>query len=169
MTATKSTAGKDTLQLTSSAFRQGDIIPVQYTCEGEDLSPPLEWSGAPLETRSFALICDDPDAPRGTWVHWMLYNLPGDAIRLETGVPVGPELPSGARQGLNDSGDLGYGGPCPPPGYLHRYFFRLHALDSMLGLPAGLHRADLEKAMSGHILAQGSLMGTFQRHRSSKE
>jgi len=165
MTATTSTAGKDTLRLTSSAFRQGDVIPVQFTCEGEDLSPPLEWSGAPLETRSFALICDDPDAPRGVWVHWLLYNLPGDTVRLEAGVPIGPELPSGARQGLNDSGDLGYGGPCPPPGYLHRYFFRLHALDAVLGLPPGLHRADLEKAMSGHILVQSSLMGTFQRHR----
>ena len=152
-------------ELTSRDFRHGEPIPAGFTCEGDGRSPALAWSGVPVETRSFALVCDDPDAPRGTWQHWLLYNLPAEAVELDAGVPPKPELPSGARQGINDSGDVGYGGPCPPPGKPHRYFFRLHALDIMLNLPPGVSRADLDQAMAGHVLAVGTLMGTYERPR----
>ena len=154
-----------TLELASSDFRHGERIPERFTCDGEDLSPALAWHGVPVETRSFALICDDPDAPRGTWVHWLLYNLPAEAAELGAGVPRLPELPSKARQGINDGGDVGYGGPCPPAGKPHRYFFRLHALGTSLNLPPGVNRADLEQAMAGHVLAVGTLMGTYERRR----
>jgi hypothetical protein len=163
MTAPRDDSPTRHLALTSSAFRDGESIPVRHACDGEDLSPPLAWTGAPVETRTFALVCEDPDAPRGTWVHWLLWNLPADACELGQGVPPRPELPSGARQGLNDGGDLGYGGPCPPPGKPHRYFFRLYALDTALNLPPGVNRPDLEAAMAGHILAQGTTMGTYER------
>jgi Raf kinase inhibitor-like YbhB/YbcL family protein len=165
MTAPRDESPTKRLVLTSSAFRDGERIPVRHTCDGEDLSPPLAWTGVPVETRSFALICDDPDAPRGTWVHWLIWNLPADAIELAEGVPPQPELRSGARQGLNDGGELGYSGPCPPPGKPHRYFFRLHALDTSLNLPAGVHRAELEEAIRGHVLARGTLMGTYERRK----
>jgi Raf kinase inhibitor-like YbhB/YbcL family protein len=151
------------LTLTGPAFRDGETVPVAHTCDGENLSPPLAWTGAPVETRTFALICEDPDAPRGTWVHWLLWNLPADAVELGPGMPPRPELPSGARQGLNDGGDLGYGGPCPPRGPAHRYFFRLYSLDTSLNLPPGVNRSDLDAAMAGHILAQGTLMGMYGR------
>jgi hypothetical protein len=151
------------MNLQSSAIRQGQPIPVVHTCDGEDLSPDLAWSESPATTRSFALVMDDPDAPRGVWVHWVLFNLPADAIELAPGVPRLPELPSGARQGVNDSGDVGYTGPCPPPGRPHRYFFRLYALDSALNLPPGINRSDLDEAMTGHILDEATLMGTYQR------
>ena len=154
-----------TLELVSGDFRHGERIPERFTCDGEDVSPALAWHGVPVETRSFALICDDPDAPRGTWVHWLLYNLPAEAAELGAGVPGLPELPSRARQGINDGGDVGYGGPCPPAGKPHRYFFRLHALDTSLNLPPGVNRADLEQAMAGHVLAVGTLMGTYERRR----
>jgi Raf kinase inhibitor-like YbhB/YbcL family protein len=154
------------IQLTSPAFGYGSRIPDIYTCEGEDISPPLGWSGRPLEARSLALVCDDPDAPRGTWVHWVLYNLPVDVVELAQGIPAVPELPSGARQGRNDSGGIGYMGPCPPPGKPHRYFFRLYALDIMLGLQPGIKKAELEAAMDQHILGQGTLMGTYQRGKA---
>jgi Raf kinase inhibitor-like YbhB/YbcL family protein len=154
-----------TLELVSGDFRHGERIPERFTCDGEDLSPALAWHGVPVETRSFALVCDDPDAPRGTWVHWLLYNLPAEAAELGAGVPSLPELPSKARQGINDGGDVGYGGPCPPAGKPHRYFFRLHALDTSLNLPPGVNRADLEQAMAGHVLAVGTLMGTYERRR----
>jgi Raf kinase inhibitor-like YbhB/YbcL family protein len=153
------------LTLTSSAFRDGEPIPVIHSCDGEDLSPQLAWTGAPVETRTFALICDDPDAPRGTWVHWLISNLGADTVELGQGVPPRPQLPSGARQGLNDGGDLGYAGPCPPPGAPHRYFFRLYSLDTALNLPPGVNRSDLEAAMRGHILARGTIMGTYQRRK----
>ncbi len=165
MTAPRDESPTSRLALTSSAFRDGEPIPLQHTCDGEDFSPPLVWTGVPVETRSFALICDDPDAPHGTWVHWLLWSLPADACEIGPGVPPRPELPSGARQGLNDGGDLGYGGPCPPPGNPHRYFFRLHALDTALNLPPGVNRSDLESAMEGHVLAQGTIMGTYQRSK----
>jgi Raf kinase inhibitor-like YbhB/YbcL family protein len=152
-----------TIQLTSPAFTHGAVIPQAHTCEGEDLSPPLTWSGVPVERRSLALVCDDPDAPRGTWVHWVLYNLPGETIELSPGVPMVPELPSGARQGRNDSGEIGYSGPCPPPGKPHRYYFRLYALDIMLTLPHGVSKAELEEAIADHVIAQGTLMGVYQR------
>jgi Raf kinase inhibitor-like YbhB/YbcL family protein len=152
------------IQLTSAAFAFGDKIPVRFTCEGDDVSPPLQWRGAPLEARSFALIMDDPDAPRGTWVHWLLYNIPAAAVELTQAVPTLPETPSGARHGRNTAGDMAYAGPCPPPGKPHRYFFRLYALDTLLSLTPGASRAELEEAMNQHILGQGELMGTYQ-HR----
>lgn len=165
MTAPRDGSTTQRLALTSSAFRDGEPVPVRHTCDGEDLSPPLAWTGVPVETRTFALICDDPDAPRGTWVHWLIWNLPADAVELGEGVPPRPELSSGARQGLNDSGDLGYGGPCPPPGKPHRYFFRLYALDTALNLSPGVNRSDLEAAIDGHVLAQGTVMGTYERRK----
>jgi Raf kinase inhibitor-like YbhB/YbcL family protein len=150
--------------LTSATFPPGGPIPRPYTCDGEARSPALAWSEMPVETRSFALICDDPDAPRGTWVHWMLFNLPADAVELAPAVPQAPELPSGARQGINDGGDVGYGGPCPPHGHgPHRYFFRLYALDTMLNLPPEVKRPELDNAMTGHILAEATVMGTYGR------
>ena len=151
------------MKLSSSAFRPGEPIPRDHTCEGADRSPQLGWSEIPVDTRSFALVCDDPDAPRGIWVHWVLFNLPADAVELGTGVPQAPELPSGARQGINDSGDVGYGGPCPPRGKPHRYYFRLYALDCALNLPPGINRSDLDEAIAGHVLADATLMGTFAR------
>jgi Raf kinase inhibitor-like YbhB/YbcL family protein len=153
------------VQLTSASFREGEPIPPEFTCDGKDRSPALGWSEVPVETRSFVLICDDPDAPRGTWVHWLLYNLPAQAIELQPGVPAKPELPSGARQGINDSGNLGYGGPCPPPGKPHRYFFRLYALDTALNLAPGINRPDLDAATEGHVLASCTLMGTYERRK----
>ena len=151
------------MALTSAAFEQGAGIPPVYTCEGDNSSPPLAWRGAPVGARSYALVCEDPDAPRGTFVHWVLYNLSADAVELQAGVPVEPELPSGARQGRNTGGKMGYMGPCPPPGSPHRYFFRLYALDISLNLAPGASREQLEQAMDQHILAQGMLMGTYQR------
>ena len=151
------------IQLTSPDFTHGGAIPPACSCEGENVSPGLTWSGVPVERRSLALICEDPDAPRGTWVHWVLYNLPGESAELSRGVPGLPELPSGARQGRNDSGEIGYSGPCPPSGMPHRYYFRLYALDILLTLPHGVSKAELERAMTDHILAQGTLMGVYQR------
>ena len=151
------------MKLVSQAIRPGQPIPAIHSCEGEDRSPPLAWDEVPTETRSLALIADDPDAPRGTYVHWVLFNLPADSIELAAGVPTRPELPSGARQGLNDAGDVGYRGPCPPRGNPHRYVFRLYALDCALSLPPGINRSDLDAAMVGHILAEASLAGTYQR------
>src|SRR6266540_1402431 len=123
--------------LTSTAFTDGAAIPVKYTCDGADVSPPLAWSGAPAGTKSFALICDDPDAPRGTWVHWVLFNLPAQEKELAEGTPTSARLPNSARQGKNDFGNIGYGGPAPPKGKPHRYFFKLYALDQTLDLPEG--------------------------------
>ena len=165
MTAPRDDSPTSSMVLASAAFRDGEPVPVRHTCDGDDLSPPLAWTGMPVGTRTFALICDDPDAPRGTWLHWLLWNLPADAVELGEGVPPRPELPSGARQGLNDGGDIGYGGPCPPPGKPHRYYFRLYALDSALNLPPGVNRPELETAMEGHVLAHAFTMGTYERRK----
>jgi Raf kinase inhibitor-like YbhB/YbcL family protein len=151
------------IEFTSTAFQQGAPIPKQYTGDGGDKSPPLRWSEPPGGTKSIALICDDPDAPRGTWVHWVLFNLPAQTRELEEGVPTTATLPSGAKQGKNDFGNLGYGGPAPPKGKPHRYFFKLYALEVAPDLASGVTRAELEHAIKGHILAQGQLMGTYQR------
>jgi len=151
------------MKLTSTTFAAGQPIPRSCTCDGADRSPQLAWSDFPLDRRSFALVCDDPDAPRGTWVHWVLFNLPADAVELAPGVPRAPELPSGARQGVNDAGEVGYGGPCPPRGGPHRYFFRLYALDCALNLSPGVTRRELDEAMASHILAEATHMGTYQR------
>ncbi len=151
-----------TFQLTSPAFAPGGPIPRKYTCDGEDISPPLQWRDPPQGTQSFALIADDPDAPRGTWIHWVLYNVPANARSLSEAVPPDAELPDGSRHGQNSWKRLGYGGPCPPGG-THRYFFKLYALDTMLDLPAGATKKQLLKAMEGHILAQAEVMGTYTR------
>ena len=151
------------IQITSTAFAEGQPIPDKYTCAGPNVSPPLTWSGAPAGTKSFALITDDPDAPMGTWVHWVIYNLPPATTSLAENAPQSPELPNGAKQGVNDFGQIGYGGPCPPPGKPHRYFFKIYALDATLDLKSGATTKEVLKAMDGHILAEGQLMGTFQR------
>lgn len=152
-----------TITLTSPAFQSGGTIPEGYTCKGQDLSPPLEWTGVPAGTQSLALLCEDPDAPGGLFVHWVLYNLPATMDSLAEGVPPLPSLANGARQGKNGFGRVGYDGPCPPPGSTHRYFFRLYALDTVLDLPPEATREQLLKAMEGHILAWGELMGRFGR------
>ena len=151
------------IEVTSTSFQQGMSIPKQYTGDGVDQSPPLFWSELPSGTKSIALIYDDPDAPRGTWVHWVLYNLPASARSLPEGVPKQNELADGTRQGRNDFARVGYGGPCPPRGPAHRYLFKLYALDARLDLKPGASKADLEKAMATHILAQGQLMGRYKR------
>ncbi len=149
--------------LKSTAFRAGGEIPARYTCSGADVSPSLSWSGTPSGARSFALIVDDPDAPGGTWVHWLMWNLPASLFAVPEGMPAQWGLRNGICQGRNDFGRVGYGGPCPPPGKRHRYYFRLHALDAMLNLPAGSGRRELERAMTQHILERAEWMGTFRR------
>ncbi len=145
------------IELNSSAFDEGGTIPEQYTCEGADLSPPLSWDGVPGEAQSLVLIADDPDAPAGTWVHWVLFNIPPGTTQL-------PEDVSGVgTEGMNDFNRPGYGGPCPPPGSSHRYFFKLYALDTSLDLPPEARKKDVVQAMEGHVLAQGQLMGKFSR------
>ncbi len=154
--------------LTSGSFAHGGEIPVRHTCEGEDVSPPLTWTEPPAGTRSLALVVDDPDAPdpkapRVVWSHWALYDLPPETRGLPEGISAS-ELPSGTRLGLNDWKRPGYGGPCPPIGR-HRYFFKLYALDSPLGDRGAITKADLEKAMKGHVLGETQLMGTYQKLR----
>jgi Raf kinase inhibitor-like YbhB/YbcL family protein len=150
------------INVTSTAFKEGQPIPKQYTCDGINISPPLEWSGLPKTAKTIAIICDDPDAPVGTWVHWVLYNLPADKIGLIENTPATETLSGGGVQGTNDFQKIGYGGPCPPSG-THRYFFKLYALDAELSLKPGSTKADLEKAMESHIVSQGQLMGTYRR------
>jgi hypothetical protein len=151
------------IQLTSTAFAEGKPIPAKYTCDGADVSPPLKWSSVPEGTKSLALISDDPDAPVGTWVHWVIYNIPPDATELAEGVPKSETLTNGATQGMTDFKRVGYGGPCPPQGGPHRYFFKLYALDTTLSLKRGATKQELLRTMEGHILAEGQLMGTYQR------
>ena len=150
------------IKITSSEFENGGKITVKYTCDGEDISPPLRWQGVPNGTKSFALICDDPDAPMGTWVHWVLFNVPAEVTELPENVPSQPTLANGAVHGINDFRNYGYGGPCPPSG-THRYFFKVYALDAKLGLKAGVTKAQLLDAMEGHVLAKGELMGKYSR------
>lgn len=150
------------MKITSTAFEEGDLIPRQYTCDGEDISPPLEWADLPEGTQSLALICDDPDAPSGTWVHWVVFNLPADAAGLPERVPMEPEIGNGGRQGRNDFRRIGYGGPCPPGG-THRYYFKLYALDAFLDEDPGITRDELLEAMEGHILVKSELMGRYRR------
>lgn len=154
------------LTLTSTAFRHNGEIPEQYTCDGEDISPPLSWSGVPDGTQSLVLIVDDPDAPdpkapKMTWVHWVLYNLPPDTTSLAEDLD--PEdLPKGTLEGVNDWKRTGYGGPCPPMGR-HRYFHKLYALDTVLPDMNRPTKARIESAMQGHILSQAEIVGTYQR------
>jgi Raf kinase inhibitor-like YbhB/YbcL family protein len=151
------------LHVTSTAFAEGQPIPSRHAYDQQDVSPALQWSDVPPAAKSLALICDDPDAPVGTWVHWVLYDLPPVGTGLAEGVAKTPQLENGAKQGVNDYKKTGYGGPCPPPGKPHRYFFKLYALDTMPDLKPGLTKKELLKAMEGHVLAEGELMGTYQR------
>jgi len=150
------------IKITSPAFEDGGLIPAKYTCDGADISPPLQWGAVPEGTRSIALISDDPDAPVGTWVHWVLFNLPAEAAELAENIPPEKTLPNGASQGVSDFGRIGYGGPAPPSG-THRYFFKIYALDTQIDLAPGADKARLLKAMQGHILAQGQLIGKYSR------
>jgi Raf kinase inhibitor-like YbhB/YbcL family protein len=167
---------RQTITLRSPAFEDGGMIPQTFTCDSSDRSPPLEWSGVPASARSLVLICDDPDAPLGTWSHWVVFNLAPQVRALKEGVPPGETIAAAAadeskagddnspkaRQGTNDFGKLGYGGPCPPSG-THRYFFRLYALDIPLDLGSSVKRGQVLKAIEGHILAEGRLMGKYKR------
>jgi Raf kinase inhibitor-like YbhB/YbcL family protein len=148
--------------LVSPAFRPGAEIPRQHTCDGEDLSPALIWQGAPPGTKSFALIADDPDAPAGTWVHWVLYNVPADVSQLAPGTPKDDTLSNGAQQGRNDFRKVGYDGPCPPPGKPHHYSFRLYALDARLNLKPRVTKSDVLRAMNGRVLGEAELIGTYK-------
>lgn len=150
-------------RIDSPAFQDQGEIPKKYTCDGEDLSPPLVWAEPPQGTKSFALIADDPDAPMGTWVHWVVYSIPSASSGLPEGVPKTEILSDGSRQGRTDFGDVGYGGPCPPPGRAHRYFFKLYALDETPTLSPGLTKAELLVAINEHILAQAERVGLYQR------
>jgi len=150
------------MTIISPAFSEGETIPVQYTCDGNDISPPLTWSDPPDGTVSFALISDDPDAPMGTWVHWVVYDIPADVSGLPENVPEKPALDNGAVQGVNDFGSIGYGGPCPPSG-IHRYYFKLYAIDAKLGLKSGAAKDMVLEAMRGHVLAEAQLMGRYSR------
>lgn len=150
-------------KISSTSFPAGGDIPKKFTCDGADLSPELSWMDAPSGTQSFALIADDPDAPVGTWTHWVLFDLPPSTTSLPEGVSKVEELPDGARQGRNDFHKVGYGGPCPPPGKPHRYFFKVYALDQKLHLKPRASKKELEHAMQGHILAQAEFMGKFGR------
>ena len=150
------------IKLTSSAFEDGGMIPARYTCDGENISPPLEWDGVPDGTKSIAIICDDPDAPGGMWVHWVLFDLPASTKELEENIDDDETLTCGTRQGITDFGGVGYGGPCPPSG-THRYYFKLYALDKKLDVVSLLDKEHLLKEMAGHILGEGSLMGKYKR------
>ena len=149
--------------LSTTAFQPGSDIPRKYTCQGADVSPALAWTDAPAATQSFALIADDPDAPVGTWVHWVLYDLPPGTHQLPEGVAKTEEVPGGGRQGVNDFGNVGYGGPCPPAGNAHRYFFKLYALKAKLNLKAGVTKKQVEQAMQGQVLAEVQLVGKYKR------
>jgi len=150
------------IEITSQAFEEETMIPEKYTCDGIDVSPPLAWASVPESTKTLALICDDPDAPMGTWVHWVLFNLPASINELPESVPTDEELENGAKQERNDFRRIGYGGPCPPGG-THRYYFKLYALDTEINLEAGAKKSQLLESMEGHILAEGQLMGRYKR------
>ncbi|MBW8000934.1 MAG: YbhB/YbcL family Raf kinase inhibitor-like protein [Planctomycetes bacterium] len=150
------------IKITSAAFEEGGMIPSKYTCDGDDVSPPLQFDGIPDGTRAIALIADDPDAPMGTWVHWVLYNLSAHTTELPENMLDDETLPDGTRQGVTDFGKTGYGGPCPPSG-THRYYFKIYALDKKIDVVIVLDKDELLKQMQGHIIAQGQLMGKYKR------
>jgi hypothetical protein len=151
------------IKLKTTSFTPGGFIPKRFTCEGADVSPALAWTDPPLGTQSFAIIEDDPDAPSGTFVHWLVYDLPAAYRKLPEALSGNDQMPGGGRQGTNDFSRTGYSGPCPPPGRPHRYFIRLYALDAILNLRPAATRKELEAAMKGHILAQAELMGRYRR------
>ena len=150
------------IEVKSSAFTEGGMIPKKYTCDGANVSPPLTWSNVPPGTKSLALVGDDPDAAMGAWVHWVVFNIPPNVKELKEGVPPQKSLTDGTEQGITDFGSVGYGGPCPPSG-THRYLFKLYALDTKVDLPAGTSKDELLRAMKGHILGEGQLMGKYKR------
>jgi hypothetical protein len=150
------------INIKSAAFSEGEMIPLKYTCDGDDVSPPLSWDSVPAGTESFALICDDPDAPVGTWVHWVVYDLPKETRFLHEDFTDQSDLEDGTKQGITDFKRIGYGGPCPPGG-THRYFFKLYALDKKLNEKSGLNKNQLLKAMKGHILGECALIGKYKR------
>ncbi len=155
--------GAFAVRIESLAFAPGKFLPFKHTCDGADVSPPLNWTDPPARTESFALICDDPDAPMGTWVHWVIYGIPGGASGLPEGVAATPTVPSGARQGTNSFRRIGYGGPCPPLGKPHRYIFRLYAISESLTLGPGASKQQLQGAMDGIILGTAELVGLYAR------
>jgi len=159
---TKQGGGIMEIKITSTAFKDGEFIPKKYTCDGDNVSPPLEWSEVHKATLSIALICDDPDAPMGTWVHWVIFNISASVHKLNENIPLNKVLEDGAVQGNNDFRKIGYGGPCPPGG-AHRYFFKIYALDKRIELTSGATKTELIKEMEGHILAEGKLMGKYSR------
>ncbi|MGK7873413.1 MAG: YbhB/YbcL family Raf kinase inhibitor-like protein [Xenococcaceae cyanobacterium] len=163
-TITQSQTPISTMKLESTAFVANGLIPAKYTCDSQDISPPLSWSDPPADTQSFALICDDPDAPGRTFVHWVLYNLPAETRQLPENVPSEPKLSGGGVHGRTDFGKLGYGGPCPPRG-THRYFFKLYALNRQLDLEPGATKGQVEAAKKGHILASTEIIGRYARQR----
>ena len=156
------TKGGFAMDLNSSAFNSGEMIPSKYTCDGVDISPPLEWDSVPTGTKSFTLICDDPDAPMGTWVHWVYYDIPPEIKALPENVAPKEHPANGGKQGTNDFRKIGYGGPCPPSG-THRYYFKLYALDVMLNIASGATKKQLLKEMENHILGEAQLMGKYKR------
>jgi len=151
------------IRLASSAFPEGAVIPKRHAGDGKNLSPALSWQKSVMAVLSYAILMEDPDAPSGTFTHWILFNIPPQADHLPEGVPVHPDVPGIGRQGSNDTRTNGYYGPCPPPGKPHRYFFKIFALDAMLDLPSGCSAAQLRQAMQSHLLETGSLMGTYHR------
>lgn len=150
-----------TIRIISKIFEEGEIIPDRYACKGVNISPPLDWD-AIQGTVKYAIICEDPDAPSGTWTHWVIFNLPGDVSHVDEWIMEREELKNGAKQGLNDFGTVGYRGPCPPDG-THRYYFRVYALDTEIQLPSKISKKELRDAMDGHIIDEGSLMGRYNR------
>ena len=151
------------MELISSAFKNTEMIPSLYTCDGKNISPPILWNHPPEKTKSLALICDDPDAPNKTWVHWIVYNIKPTSKELPAKILSQEKLSNGARQGINDFGKIGYGGPCPPSG-IHRYFFKLYALDTELEIQQPVTKEKLERAIDGHILEEAILIGKYSNH-----
>ena len=147
----------------TESFKENSPIPLKFTCQGNDISPEISWKNAPGETKSFAIIMDDPDAPFGTFTHWIIYNIPGGYIGLKEDIKKDKVIEDGIAQGINDFGKIGYGGPCPPPGKPHRYFIKLYALDAELNLPSGLRVNELFKRIKGHILSKTTYFGLYQR------
>lgn len=156
--------GGKQMRITSSAFTEGNMIPAKYTCDGQNISPPLAWQDVPGGTKTFALISDDPDASAGTWVHWVAFNIPSNVTKLAENMLPEKEFTNGMRQGSNDWPKIGYGGPCPPGG-THRYYFKLYALDTTLDMRPGATKAQVLSAMKGHVLAEAQLMGKYSRQR----
>lgn len=156
--------GGKLMKVESPSFKNGEVIPQKYTCDGENVSPPIAWSGFPEGTKSFVLIVDDPDAPIGTFTHWVVYDIPANIVSLKENFPKSKQVDS-IKQGINDFGRVGYGGPCPPPGHgYHRYFFKVYALNvESLGLPPGATKKEVESKMRGHILSEGQMMGRYRR------